>query len=195
MRSLKPSQINRGCIFLLKYLLLKDVFPPAAWKWKSKEEMRRVLQWKVKSGSNYWWGIWAVIVWEHVLPFSYFMEHSWRPQMLLFENCLGFALRPPFPWAVLCFRQPPDGFIEFPFDLMSLKCFCTTSSPSLPLLGSDLHQSDGSLSPAYPYPGFFLLAFSMGVFLIKSLHILLGIFFLEDPAWPKKKKKKNALIP
>lgn len=63
------------------------------------------------------------------LTFFYFVEWNWcssLKRMLLFENGLGFALKPRFPWAAVCFWQPPasqelpDGLARFSFDFVAV---------------------------------------------------------------------------
>ena len=61
---------------------------------------------------------------------------DWGPQMPLFQNLLGFALRPHFLWAALCFWQSPlsqelpDGVSELSF--VNLRHVCPAFSHSLP---------------------------------------------------------------
>lgn len=76
----------------------------------------------------------------------------------------------------LCSRTPWWVFWSFLWLHESQTLLPNFLSPSL-LPGVWLASQSDAL-PAYP--DFFLIAFYVGIFLIKSLHILLGIFFLED---------------
>lgn len=59
-------------LFFQSTSYLKGVFPFAAWKWKSKQEMRMVLQGKVKASNTCWPEMEAEMKRECILPFFYF---------------------------------------------------------------------------------------------------------------------------
>lgn len=96
-------------------LLVENISQRKKWEWFCND--------RSKAGSNYWQGMEAVMEWNwfyHPLT----LKSIIKGQILLFENCFGFALRPHFPWAALCFWQPslaqelPDAFAELFFDFM-----------------------------------------------------------------------------
>lgn len=135
--------------------------------------MKMVLQWQVKAGSNYWQGMEAVMEWNWFYrPLT--LKRIIKGQIVLFENCFGFALRPHFPWAVLCFWQPPlaqelpDAFAELSLDFMKKSDTSSQLSFSLSPEIWLVSQSDVPQSLSWLLPYFFLCG-----------------HFVSDPDWHK----------